>query len=192
MSKIVGLTGGIGSGKSVIAKVFETLGVPVFDSDKAGILAYSFSDVKEKVVNLLGSEAYANGEVDKKYISAKVFSDPVLLSQLNAIIHPHVAEQFSVWCAMQQSEVLIKESAILFETGLYKKLHSTVLVVAPKELRIRRVMKREQVSAAAVEERMRMQWRDIDKIKLATHVIVNNEEEMVIPQVISVYQSLIS
>lgn len=172
--KIIGLTGGIGSGKSTIAKLFEELGVPVYIADDAGkYLLKTSKVVQRKVINLLGEKAYSNGLPDKKYIANKVFNDTNLLQQLNNIIHPKVGQHFKKWQKKQHAPYCIKEAAILFENGGYKQCDATILVTAPREIRVERVTARDQTSAEEVVQRMSHQWSDDDKIHLADYVIEN-------------------
>lgn len=181
----IGLTGGIGSGKSTIAKIFKSLGVPVFNSDlEAKNIINNDADTVELITNEFG-DVYLNGVLDSKKMAAIVFNDDKALSRLNAIVHPRVKETFENWVSNNENEeVLIKEAAILFEIGAYKELDSTILVVAPEKLKLKRVVSRDKSTEEEVRKRMSNQLPDEDKIKLADFVIYNNEEKMLIPQVI--------
>ena len=157
--KIVGLTGGIGSGKSTIAGMFEVLGVPVYIADKeARDLTNRSKVIRRKITKVFGKEAYKEGQLDRKYIADIVFADETLLEQLNSIIHPKVATHFARWVKKQETAYCIKEAAILFENGGYAQCDKTILVVADKEERISRVMERDGVSRKQVEARMKHQW----------------------------------
>ncbi len=176
---IVGLTGGIGSGKTTIVKMFEALGVPVYISDiEAKRLMCTSKAVKNKLIVLLGDEAYIKGELNKTYISDKIFSDTSLLNKVNAIVHPSVRRSFKIWAAKQKSTYVIQESAILFENGMHHNFDKTILITAPLKDRIERVVKRDNTTAEAVQKRINNQWSDADKMILADFVITNvNIEE---------------
>ena len=174
--KIVGLTGGIGSGKTTVAGFFKDLGIPVYIADDAGkrLLAEN-SDIREKVSKLLGVAAYNEQVPDRKYIANKVFKDKDLLEKLNAIIHPAVASDFQDWVSKQTSEFIIYEAAILFEAGGYKKCDLSILVTAPHELKIGRLQKRDDSTVEEIEARMGHQWPDEKKAKLADFLIENKD-----------------
>jgi len=174
--KIVGLTGGIGSGKTTVAGFFKDLGIPVYIADDAGkrLLAEN-SDIREKVSELLGVAAYNEQVPDRKYIANKVFKDKDLLEKLNAIIHPAVASDFQDWVSKQTSEYIIYEAAILFEAGGYKKCDLSILVTAPHELKIGRLQKRDDSTVEEIEARMGHQWPDEKKAKLADFLIENKD-----------------
>lgn len=181
--KVIGLTGGIGSGKTTVAKIFETMGVPVYYSDDSAKKIYFNGDIKSKVIALLGKEAYINDtQINKNYISSKLFSNTALLKEINAIIHPAVATDFDQWKQKQKTSFVLKESAILFETGIYKNVDKTILVVAPEQLRIERICKRDGLSKEEVQRRFKNQWNDTEKTKLATWLIHNDEVQSLIGQ----------
>ncbi len=188
---IIGLTGGIGTGKSTVAKVFELLGAVVFDSDASAKQMYFLPEVRSRVIELLGKESYVSDtQLNKTYISNTIFSNTDLLKQLNQIIHPAVGEAFKAFVQKQPSSLIIKESALLFETGIYKELPVNVLVTSPLELRIGRVMQRDGLSRYDVEQKIKSQMSEDEKIKLADHVIYNNEKDSLIEQVITLYHKL--
>ena len=174
--KIVGLTGGIGSGKTTVAGFFKDLGIPVYIADDAGkrLLAES-TDIREKVSELLGAAAYKDKVPDREYIANKVFKDKDLLEKLNAIIHPAVASDFQDWVSKQTSEYIIYEAAILFEAGGYKKCDLSILVTAPHELKIGRLQQRDESTVEEIEARMGHQWPDEKKAKLADFLIENKD-----------------
>ncbi|WP_224490732.1 dephospho-CoA kinase [Robertkochia flava] len=175
---IVGLTGGIGSGKSTVAAMFGELGVPVFIADlEARKLLEEDESVKEKVRDLLGDSAFVDNLPDRRYIASVVFDNKTLLDALNAIIHPAVAQRFQLWYSRQQSPYVIYEAAILFEHGGQAKCDQVILVTAPKEIRISRVIKRDGVSRQEVLARMENQWPEEQKIPLADYVIENIDLE---------------
>ncbi len=188
---IVGLTGGIGSGKTTVARLLETMGCVLYNSDDRAKDVYFNDGVKADVIALLGAEAYSEkGELNKAHISGKVFSDQALLQQLNAIIHPAVKTDFEHFTARFSQRIIIKESAILFETGIYKDLEATILVTAPLHEKIQRVMARNHLSQDEVEKRMQAQWADEQKIPLADYVIGNANNQALIPQALDILTKL--
>ena len=171
--QIIGLTGGIGSGKSTVASFFESLGVPVYIADvEAKALMNRSKVIRRKLIALFGQEAY-NGQLNRKYIAKLVFQDAQKLEQLNAIVHPKVASHFKRWAAKQEGNFVIKEAAILFENGSYKNCDKTILVTAPAKVRVQRVINRDGASQEEVLQRMQHQWPDSKKIELADFVIEN-------------------
>ncbi len=181
----VGLTGGIGSGKTTISKMFKEIGVPVYIADDAGKeLMDTSAKIREKIVQLLGESSYSGNKPNRPFIASKVFKDKALLEQLNAIIHPAVASHFKNWLSKQSSVYIIYEAAILFEKGSHKNFDFSILVTAPKETRIQRVLKRDNTSREQIEARMNNQWSDEKKIELADFVIKNEEIEESKKQVI--------
>lgn len=188
---IVGITGGIGSGKTIISKLFEILGCKIYYSDEVAKSIYFKDSVKQKVIKLLGTNAYlSDTEINKTFISEKVFNDKTILEQLNLIIHPEVKLDFELFCRKNSKNIILKEAAILFETGLNKDVDATILVCAPTDIRVKRIEKRSNLSKDEIIKRMSNQWSDDDKIKLATHIIYNDEKNAVIPQVLSIYNLL--
>lgn len=188
----IGVTGGIGSGKSTVCKVFSVLGIPVFEADRiAKSLMNTDLEIREKLVNLFGAAVYLPDQtVDRKYLAGIVFNDPSLLAQLNAIVHPVVRKAFFDWCDKQQSPYIIHEAAILFESGFYKMMDKTITVATSENERIQRVMKRNGLTFELVQERIRNQWSDDERIKLADFVIRNNDDELIIPQIIEINKKI--
>lgn len=184
--KILGVTGGIGSGKSVVCDIFRTLGIPVFDSDREAKACYKDLRIQELVSEAFETELFQEGELDREKLASIVFSDKRKLQTLNGIIHPEVAQRFDRWCSRQNAPYAIKEAAILFETGGQEICSRTLLVCSPKHLRIARIKKRDGVSEKQIEARMQNQWSDEDKMKLAHFVVTNDVENALIPQVISI------
>ena len=175
--KIIGLTGGIGSGKSTFLKWFESKGIPCFDSDKVGRVLLE-KELKEKIIDRFGPSLYSKGSLDRSKLASYVFHDAKALKDLNKIVHPAVQKAFLKFKeANRKSPILIKEAAILFESGGYNDCDLVILVCAPKELRIQRVMERDAVSREAVIARMENQWDDEKKKALADFVIENVETE---------------
>jgi dephospho-CoA kinase len=192
MSLIVGVTGGIGSGKSLVCRVIEVLGYPVFYSDHiARIITDTDPQVKKQVKELFGSNIYTDEKLNRKKVAELVFADSQLLAKLNSIIHPAVARRFEQWCMQNSdSKLVFKEAAILFETGIYRNLHKTILVTAPEELRIKRVLERDGVSESEVRARMARQMPEEEKIKLADFIIDNSSNQLILPQILSIVQTL--
>ena len=181
---VVGLTGGIGSGKSTIAKEFATLGISVFNSDEqAKALIANNAQVKERIIAAFGEEAYQNGEYNRAYIAQIVFNNPKKLAILNGIVHPALAKYFKQWTKKQTSPYVLKEAAILFESGSYKDCNYIITVTAPEQLRIARVMARDHCTEAQVRTRMAQQWSDTQRIALSNAVIENVDLESAKEQV---------
>jgi len=184
----VGITGGIGSGKTTVCKVFRVMGIPVFEADSVGRqLMNSDMEIHARLIDLFGSSVYLPDQtIDRKYLSGIVFNNPSLLAQLNSIVHPAVRNAFEVWCQNQRSPYVIQEAAILFESGFYKMMDKTIVVATDEAERIQRVMKREGTSEEQVRQRIRNQWTDEQRIKLADFVIGNNDNELIIPQIVEI------
>jgi len=171
---IVGLTGGIGSGKSTVADFFEQLGVPVYNSDKsAKKLMKSSKKVKKKIVKLLGEKAYNDDKLNKKYIGKKIFNDAILLRGLNAIVHPAVRMHFLKWKKRQDAPYVIQETALIFENDSKEYYDQIILVVAPEEVRLERIKKRDDLTKKEVQKRFDNQLKDEVKVPLAEYVIEN-------------------
>ncbi|MGB5236565.1 MAG: dephospho-CoA kinase [Flavobacteriaceae bacterium] len=189
--KLVGLTGGIGSGKTTVAGMFQSLGVPVYNSDdRAKEMMTTSADLIPDIKNLLGDEAYIDGELNRQFIAMKVFSDKSYLDRLNNIVHPAVREDFRYWAGEQITPYVIQEAAILYENEAYKNFDHMILVTAPKLLRLKRVMQRDQVDQDNILARMNHQWEDNKKIPLAHFVIENIELSETASQVKIIHQKL--
>lgn len=190
--KIIGLTGGIGSGKSSVARVFSSLGIPVFYADASGRkVLESDAEVVSAVTDLLGKEAFGNdGKPNRAHIAHIVFNDQSKLEALNAIIHPAVGRDFQQWKAQQNAAYCLREAAILFESGSHKDCDAVICVSAAKDVRVKRVMSRDKVSTAEVEARMAKQMSQVEKEKLSDFVIQNNGNESLISQVIKIHLAL--
>ncbi len=187
----VGLTGGIGSGKSTVARIFQVLGIPVFLADEAGrALLADDLDVRKAVADRFGAGTYPNGVVDRKVLAGIVFNDADALKDLNAIVHPAVRAAFRKWALEQKAPYVIMEAAILAESEGYKAFDRIVVVTAPEELRIQRVMARDNVDANAVQARMRNQVSEDVRLHIADFVVHNDDTQPVIPQVLSIHQEL--
>ncbi|NBG67289.1 dephospho-CoA kinase [Acidiluteibacter ferrifornacis] len=190
----VGLTGGIGSGKSTVSQVFINLGVPVFNSDMvARNIVNTNSKAIKKIKSAFGEHLYDSGELDRKALAAIVFTNPDALEQLNSIVHPLVGESFNKWCEKHASApYIIKEAAILFESGAHQNLDRIITVYTKKEERIRRIMARDNVSAEDVEHRMNNQWTDETRNKLADFIIINDDKDKLLPQVMELHEVLLN
>ena len=204
MAVIIGLTGGIGSGKSTIAKIFANLGVPVFDADStAKHIMNTSSVIKEKLIAAFGDEVYTKSEIkqhsgtpveilNRSYLSKIVFTDQYKLALLNAIVHPITIQAALDWAAVQTAPYVIKEAALFFESGSCFGAHKIIGVSAPKSLRINRVMKRDHCTNEEVEKRMMHQIEESLKMKLCDWVIINDDQQLVLPQVIELNEKILA
>ncbi|MDG2164379.1 MAG: dephospho-CoA kinase [Flavobacteriales bacterium] len=184
----VGLTGGIGSGKTTVANIFKQLGVPIyFSDDRAKYLMLNNQFLRESLISLFGDKVVLNGLLNRSYIASKVFSNPKELIKLNGLVHPFVQKDFDDWSASQCSVYVIKEVAILFETGTNKLLDKVVLVESPKDLKVSRVMLREGMTNEEVLMRMSKQWPDDQKRTYADYIIYNDEENPLINQILKLH-----
>ncbi|MFA7444766.1 MAG: dephospho-CoA kinase [Flavobacteriaceae bacterium] len=174
MTKIIGLTGGIGSGKSTVASYFQELGVPVYIADTEAKKIMEEAETIEQVQKLFEENVIVEGKLDRKKIASIVFNNPEKLEQLNQVIHPRVKQDFKNWLKKhQQHRFVIKEVAILFETGSEKEFDAIILVTAPEKIRIERVMQRDKVTEAQVMERIKNQLSDQEKINKSSFIIKN-------------------
>lgn len=190
--KIVGLTGGIGSGKTTVAGIFSKLGVPVYIADdEAKKLMKSSKVIKRKLVKLFGEDAYINGNLNKPFIANAIFNNKALLEKMNAIIHPKVASHFNKWFLKQTAPYVIKEAAILFENNTYQSFDFIITVTAPEEIKIERLLNRDDTSIKRIEDIMKNQWPDEEKIKYSDFVIVNNVIENTEKQVAKIHAQII-
>jgi dephospho-CoA kinase len=188
----VGLTGNIGSGKSIVARIFETTGIPVYHSDDTAKLMLDNAENKAEMEKLFGKGIFdISGKVDRKIIAGIVFNDTKKLTALNNIIHPAVIKDFGNWVLQQHSyPYIIMESAILFETGYAALFDKIIFVSAPENIRIARIIKRDATSEEEIKVRIQNQMEEKDKLKKADFVIINDDEQLVIPQVLKIHQSL--
>ena len=189
---IVGLTGGIGSGKTTVAQEFKKLGVPVYIADdEAKKLMKRSKIIKRKLIQLFGDKAYVNNALNKPFIANIIFNDKSYLQKMNSIIHPRVAKHFEKWMLKQESPYVIKEVAILFENDGYKTCDFIITVTAPKELKIERLLKRDDTTKAKIEAIMKNQWTDEEKVKRSHFVIENIALENTKNQVIKVHKQIL-
>lgn len=191
--KRIGLTGGIGSGKSYIAGVLEKMGYPVYYSDeRAKLLTDTHPEIRTGLISRFGDQIYSEGILNKKELAARIFnSDPDRIF-VNQLIHPVVRADFDRWCAEQNTALVFNEAAILFETGAYKQFDATILVVAPHELRMQRIVERDRCTVEQAEARMKSQWSDEQKIPLATCIVMNDGTIPLLSQLEGVVTTLLN
>lgn len=190
---VVGLTGGIGSGKSTIAAMFQELGVPVYNSDeRAKHLMNTSKKIRKRLVELLGEKAYLDDKLNRVYIAKKVFNDADLLEKLNQIVHPVVRKDFVKWTKKQNAPYVIQETALLFENKAQELYDSVILITAPKELRIERVLARDEITKEQVIARMNNQLDDETKLKLTNFVIENIELESTALKVLEIHEAILA
>lgn len=188
----VGITGGIGSGKSTICSVFKLLGVPVFEADvEAKKLMLNSREIKVGLIDLFGADIYTkNDTLDRKKLAGIIFNDEVQLEKVNKLVHPVVRSEYKNWMLQQNTNYIIHEAAILFESGFYKMMDFNILVSAPEKIRIERVTKRDGSTPIQVKERIDKQWSDKQKRDLATLEIKNDNSDLIIPQIIKIDKQL--
>jgi len=189
----IGITGGIGSGKSTITKLFELIGIPVYNADSAAKQLMNGNEILiTKIKNLFGENAYNSGILNRKYIAEIVFADPQKLEALNAIVHPATLQDAEVWMHQQNSPYAIKEAALIFESGAQEHLDYVIGVYSPTNLRILRTMHRDGLSREAVLARMNKQIDENIKMRLCDFIITNDDQQLVIPQVLELHQKILS
>ena len=193
--KIVGITGGIGSGKTTVCQIFENLGVPVYNADiQAKKILNSNQSLKKKIKSLLGEGAYfENGKLNRNYVASQIFVDKDLLSKINTLVHPIVQEDAKRWSEQFQKEgiqYVLNEAALLVENGSYRSLDSLIVVTCPEEIRIQRVIKREKATREEVLKKIKNQLPEQEKIKVADFIIQNDGQLPIIPQIWKIHQIL--
>lgn len=177
----IGLTGGIGAGKTSVAKVLEHMGYPVFYSDLEAKKLYDDHPIlREQMIALFGNELYQNGHFQKNILAQQLFQNPILKEKVTELVHPLVREAFEQWASQQHTNMVFNEAAILFETGAYQQFTATILVVAPEDLRIQRVISRDQLTEQEVRNRINQQWTDAQKKALTLYVIENDGRPLLI------------
>jgi dephospho-CoA kinase len=189
----IGLTGGIGSGKTTVAKVLEVLGIPVYYADEAAKeLMYKNELLKQQLIFHFGKDTYfEDGQLNRKHLSSIVFADKEKLELLNSLVHPVTIADAKEWFSKQTAPYVIKEAALLFESGTAEGLDYIIGVTAPVTLRIKRVMDRDNVTADEVKRRMNNQLDDSIKMKLCDFVLQNNEQQLLLPQIVQLHEELI-
>ncbi|MDQ6762131.1 MAG: dephospho-CoA kinase [Bacteroidota bacterium] len=188
----VGLTGGMGAGKSTVAQIFEVLGIPVYYADdKAKKLMIENEELKASIINSFGAESYINGNLNREYIAGLVFNNDAKIQLLNSLVHPVTLKDAEGWTAHQKTPYTIKEAALIFESGSHKQLDLVIGVRAPEEMRIQRIIDRDHISVQQAKDRMSRQMDEEEKMRLCDYVIVNDERQMVLPQVILLHEKLL-
>lgn len=188
----IGITGGIGSGKSTVAKIFSVLGVPVYDADSSSKrLMNEDESLKKKIIENFGEESYVGGKLNRKYLAEKVFPDPQKTVLLNSFVHPVTIKDADEWMKRQTAPYVIKEAALIFESGSNKHLDRVIGVRSPECLRIERTMKRSNLTEKQVKERMALQMDEEEKMRLCDYVIINDEQQMLIPQVLLLHEKFL-
>jgi dephospho-CoA kinase len=188
----IGLTGGIGSGKTTVAQIFEVLGIPVYYADEAARELMNRNQVlKDKIISTFGYQSYKDGALDRTYLGNLVFADPAKLDLLNAIVHPATILDSEQWMASQTTPYALKEAAIIFETGLEKNFDSVIGVTAPETLRIARVAERDQTTEENIRKRMEQQLSVDEIIRRSDFIIFNDGIRALLPQVMTIHQSLL-
>jgi dephospho-CoA kinase len=191
MAKMIGLTGGIGAGKSVVAKIFSTLRIPVFNADEVAKQMMQTSPIiKAQLIEQFGTDIYNASGLDKEKLAAIVFADPFQLQLLNAIVHPVTIQAAKDWAAKQTAPYVIKEAALIFESGAADGLFKVIGVTAPLSLRTHRVMQRDGITKEQVDARMQHQISDTIKMRLCDYVVQNNNQQMLIPQVLELDRAI--
>lgn len=190
----IGITGGIGSGKTTVCGVFELLGIPVFYAD---LVAKRLMQTDQLLIGgvkqSFGAESYfPNGELDRKYLASKVFNNEEALACLNSLVHPAVFRAFDLWTKSQTSAYVLKEAALLFESKSYLDCDHTILIKAPEHLRIERVKLRDQISEEEIRKRIRRQLPDEEKEKLAGTCLINDEKQFLIPQILELHEKFLA
>jgi dephospho-CoA kinase len=188
----VGLTGGIGSGKSTVAKIFEVLGIPVYYADEAAReIMNSDKQLKAALIKNFGEETYQGGELNRAYLASLVFADQQKLDLLNSLTHPATIRDANRWIQQQTSAYIIKEAALLFESGANKYLDHVIGVSAPRELRIHRAIERDSATREEILQRMNKQMDEDAKMKLCNFIITNDEQELLTPQVLRLHEKFL-
>ena len=191
--KKIGITGGIGSGKTYVASVFQSLGIPIFNAD---IQAKKLMTSSRKLIKLVkeefGNDIYKDSDLNKEKLASIVFSNSDKLQKLNSLVHPIVKEEFNNWCKKQTSPYVIKEAAILFESNSHIGLDAVICISAPLDLRMKRLLNRDDYSEKEIKKRIENQTSQEEKEKLSDYIIVNDEKELLLPKIIKIHKELLS
>lgn len=189
----IGITGGIGSGKSIISKIIESMGYGVFNSDRASKeIVAGDPDVRKGLIALFGNNVYTEFGLNREFLARIIFNDDEAREKVNGLIHPKVRQAFEIFASQQTQNLVFNEAAILFETGVYRQFDKMVLVTAPKDLKVERVIARDKLSEVEVMARMDGQWTDERKVPLADFVIINDDQKPVLTQVEELITNLLS
>ena len=188
----IGLTGGIGSGKSTVAKVFQTLGIPIYYADKAAKEIMNTNEaLKQQIIHHFGEDIYENKVLNRILLAQKVFNNPSQLNLLNSLVHPPTIKAAEDWFAQQKAPYCIKEAALIFESGSQQNLDFVIGVYTPTTIRLQRVMHRNKATKEEVQQRMDKQIDETIKMRLCDFVVTNNEQELLIPQVMALHEKFI-
>jgi dephospho-CoA kinase len=188
----IGLTGGIGSGKTTVAHIFEVLGIPVYYADDAAKKLMNENEIlKLKIIEQFGDESYVDGKINRSFLASQVFSDTEKTKQINSIVHPVTIADADLWMQKQTTSYAIKEAALIFEAKAEKYLDLVIGVQSPLPIRIQRVMQRDHITEEAVLARMQKQMDETEKMSRCDFIIVNNEKQLLIPQVIAIHEKII-
>jgi dephospho-CoA kinase len=188
----IGITGGIGSGKSTVAQIFNVLGIPVYSSDDAAKrLMNEDEELKNNILKSFGKQSYSNGKLNRKYLAEQAFRDRTKIELLNSLVHPATIKDATGWMEIQTAPYVIKEAALIFESGSDKFLDAVIGVKSPLSLRIERTMKRNNITAGDVEARIKLQMDEEEKMVLCDYIIVNDEQQMLIPQVLLLHEKFL-
>ena len=191
--KRIGLSGGIGSGKSYVAEILEKMGFSVYYSDaRAKALTDTHPHIKSELIKRFGTSIYEDGVLNRKALATLIFDSEEYRLFVNNLIHPIVRADFDAWCTQQHSSLVFNEAAILFETGAYRQFDATVLVIAPIDIRLQRIMKRDRCTHEQAEARINSQWNDEQKIPLATYSISNDGVQPLLVQLECIERSLLN
>ena len=189
----VGVTGGIGSGKTTVCMVFETLGIPVYYADRqAKLLMNANSELKTAITGYFGNDIYRDGTLDRQKLAKIVFNDKTALEKLNSYVHPAVAGDFEYWLSRQTSKYVLEESAIIFESNIAHRFDKIIMVTASDDVRIERVCARDNIAPETVRERMKNQWTDGKKIPLADYIIYNDDIHRITYQILEIHKQIIN
>jgi dephospho-CoA kinase len=187
----IGLTGGIGSGKTTVAHIFETLGIPVYYSDDAAKKIMNENVVlQQQIIQYFGEESYINGQLNRPYLAEVIFNNDEKRTLLNSLVHPLTIDDANNWMLQKNTPYAIKEAALIFETDVWKHLDKVIGISAPYELRLQRAMQRDNISREAVEARMAKQMNEEEKMKRCDYILYNDEQQLLIPQVIALHERL--
>jgi len=190
----VGVTGGIGSGKTLVCEVFKRLGIPVYNADnEAKNILNSNTEVRKSIENYFGQDIYENNSLNKKKLAEIIFNNTEAIQRINSIVHPVVRQKFIDWCKQYEDKTyVIEEAAIIFESGAYKEFDYTINVFAPEQIRIQRVMERDKATIEDVKNRMQNQMSDDERMKLANFTIINDGTKMIIPQILEIHSKIVN
>lgn len=190
----IGITGGIGTGKSMVCRIFELLQIPVYDSDLRAKHVMAHNPVlKEELIAAFGPETFNDQGLNRVYLGSLVFPDPTKLAKLNSLVHPHVKQDFIYWAAAQQAPYVIKEAALMFETEAWRQVDQMITVFAPLDVRLQRLKKRDtHRSEADIRHIISKQLPEEEKVKRADHVVYNDDSQLVIPQVLKLHEQFLT